>query len=172
MPGELPPPPRALRDAVTGLAREDLVWQMLNHGLSRAQRTEQNLAVLVIYAEGLGEINQTYGEQVGDKILATQADRLQGLLRGTDTVGRFSGTKLVVLLETITETADVQLVADKIVQALSQPVPVPGGLARLTCSIGIALYPSTASTPEDLIRRATEAMDAVKEHGGNGLQFG
>lgn len=172
MPGELPPPPRSLRDAVTGLAREDLVWQMLNHGLSRAQRTQQTLAVLVIYAEGLGEINKAYGEKVGDEILATQADRLQSLLRGTDTVGRFSGTKLVVLLETIAEAGDVQLVADKIVQALSQPVAVPDGEAQLTCSIGIALYPSTAATAEDLMRRAIEAMDAVKEHGGNGLQFG
>ena len=172
MPGELLPPPRTLRDAVTGLAREDLVWQMLNHGLSRARRTQQSLAVLVIYAEGLGEINKTYGEKVGDEILATQADRLQRLLRGTDTVGRFSGTKLVVLLETIAEAGDVQLVADKIVRALSQPVAVPDGEARLACSIGIALYPSTATTAEDLMRRAIEAMDAVKEHGGNGLQFG
>ena len=172
MPGELPPPPPALRDAVTGMAREDLVWQMLNHGMSRAQRTQHSLAVLVIYAEGVGEVNRTHGEKAGDEVLATQADRLRTLLRGTDTVGRFGGTKLVVLLESIAQAADVQLVAEKIIQALAEPVPVPDGQGRLGCSVGIALYPSTATTPENLIRHATAAMDAVKDDGGNGFQFG
>lgn len=162
----------ALHDPVTGLPNQMLVWEMLDHGLSRAKRNKTNLGLLMIYVEGIGEINEAYGRAEGDQAMAVVARRLQSLLRATDTVGRFGGTKLVVILETVSHPEDLQLVSEKIVGSLSKPVAVGDTLEQLSCSIGIALFPWTTSSAESLIRRAAEAMDTVQEQGGNSFLYG
>ncbi|MDJ0950312.1 MAG: GGDEF domain-containing protein [Alphaproteobacteria bacterium] len=161
----------AVRDDMTGLPSQVLVWEMLEHGLKRAARDQKSLAVLLVYLEGFGEINRNHGSEVGDRALLAVTGRLKHLLRSTDTVGRFGGPKLAILLETMSEMADIQLVAEKVVEAVREPIQLGGLQLKLSCSIGISLYPCIASDPETLIRCATDAMDAVKDRGGNGFQF-
>lgn len=160
-----------LSDNVTGLAGEPLVWQMVEHGVARARRDDRSLAVMCIYLEGIAGINERYGPHAGDRAIALVARRLATLLRASDTVGRIGGTRLAVILSAMARTADVQLVAEKILDTIGEPIALNGSMEILSASVGVALYPTTAEDAEGLIRAATAAMDAAEGQGDGQLLF-
>jgi diguanylate cyclase (GGDEF)-like protein len=146
-------------DPLTGIASDELFWHLLSKAVQRAERQAHNLALLAIYVQGLTALNDAHGRDAGDAALRVVAARLSTRLRKSDSIARLGGTKFAVLVESMTEDADVQLVAQSLIETLAEPIETAAGDIQLAVSIGIALYPRTADTPEALLKAAVTAMD-------------
>ncbi len=118
-------------------------------------------ALLFIDLNDFKEINDRYGHVVGDQLLTIAAQRLRKALRSQDIIGRPGGDEFVALVPDVSGT-----VADKLAQRLAKALEAPYniGSETMSCaaSIGLALYPSNASTLTGLLREADQAMYRAK----------
>jgi diguanylate cyclase (GGDEF)-like protein len=158
-------------DALTGIASEHLFWHLLSKAVLRAERQAYNLALLAIYVQGLAALNEAHGVEAGDAALRVVAARLAQRLRKSDSIARLGGTKFAVLVEAMTEDADVQLVAESIKETLAEPIATAAGDIQLAVAIGIALYPRTAATADTLLAAAVTAMDEAVAAGPNSYRL-
>jgi diguanylate cyclase (GGDEF)-like protein len=162
---------RALHDELTGLPNRRLMADRIEHALARQARSlrspYEGVAVLLADLDDFKVVNDTWGHAVGDDLLRQVALRLASAVRGADTVARFGGDEFVILCEDV--TVDVaEVVARRVLSALSEPFAVEGHVVYVAASIGIALSP-----PDDagtLLRYADMAMYEAKARGRGQLQ--
>ncbi|GHF29290.1 diguanylate cyclase (GGDEF)-like protein [Deinococcus metalli] len=156
---------QAQHDALTGLPNRVLFGDRLGQAVAAAARYDRKLAVLYIDLDGFKLVNDTSGHEAGDEVLRVTAHRLRELTRHSDTVARLGGDEFIVLLTEVTEIADVAMIARRILDGLGHDIHVGVHTARVTASIGVALYPETALDAASLHRQADAAMYRAK-HGG------
>ncbi|MEW9699307.1 putative bifunctional diguanylate cyclase/phosphodiesterase [Paenibacillus sp. SI8] len=161
----------AYHDALTGLPNRRLFEDRLNQALLHAQRSGQIAAVIFLDLDRFKNVNDTLGHACGDRLIHDTGQRLLNCLRGVDTVYRQGGDEFTILLESIAKPEDVGVVATRIQAALEEPFLLQDTQVRVTASMGIALYPLDGELPDQLMRRADEAMYAAKERGQNRFQF-
>ncbi len=153
-------------DMLTGLLNRRALMETLPITQSRATRSGQSLGLLFIDLDGFKTVNDTHGHEAGDRLLTEIATRLRGVVRKTDSVFRLAGDEFTVLLEGLHDARSAHVAAAKIIEAVSRPVAVDGGEARVGASIGLALFaPNGDATPEGLIKEADERMYQAKRAG-------
>ncbi len=157
----------AHRDLVTGVPNRIFLHQQLDHAIETASRNKQRLGVLFIDLDKFKVINDTYGHKTGDNVLIETAQRISNTIRATDTLARYGGDEFVLLIENLSESYDVGLVANKILSALSEPIYHDGQKLKVTPSIGISVFPEDGTTTETLISHADTAMYQAKANGRN-----
>jgi diguanylate cyclase (GGDEF)-like protein len=156
---------QAMHDHLTGLPNRVLVMDRIGQALARSGRERTAPSLLFVDIDGFKTVNDTYGHGAGDQLLKTVAARLAGTVREADTVGRFGGDEFIVLLER-GDRPPAELVAQRILQVMSRPVPIEAGTeVRLSVSIGIAL--EARQSVEQLLHDADLALYAAKEAGRN-----
>ena len=156
---------RAATDSLTGLPNRRAVQEALKRMIAQAGRTLAPMAVLVLDLDHFKQINDTYGHDRGDAVLAAVGDVLAGALRTSDFVGRNGGEEFVALLPDT--GADGALEAAEKLRAAIARVTLPGIDRAVTASVGAAVYPHTAADPESLLRLADRALYAAKAAGRN-----
>jgi diguanylate cyclase (GGDEF)-like protein len=165
----------ATHDALTGLPNRLLVDDRLERALSRARRERSGGAVLFLDLNGFKPINDQYGHDTGDAVLQQVAERLESIVRDSDTFARFGGDEFVFVitgyLSMSTARVGAEAMASKLLAALEQPFKVEQEQLYVGASIGIALYPFDSEDPEQLIKLADQAMYTVKETGGSHYHF-
>ena len=158
----------AFSDHLTGLANRRLLLDHLDHALLQADRTGGRVAVLFGDIDRFKIVNDSLGHQVGDELLRVVAERLQRAVRPGDTLSRFGGDEFVIILEGLTSPDDANQVADRVLDALREPVILSGGHEVVaTMSIGMALSEPGGSR-DDLLHDADVAMYRAKELGRGG----
>lgn len=153
---------KALQDALTGIPNRASFDQALEHGLNQARRHGWKLAVLFVDIDEFKSINDSYGHDVGDKVLLMVANRLQSSLREEDTVCRWGGDEFACLLLEVKEEADLSRLADKLLSRIAEECEFNGTVLAVRASIGIALYPGDGETAESLFKNADMAMFRAK----------
>ncbi|PPK52469.1 bifunctional diguanylate cyclase/phosphodiesterase [Marinobacter persicus] len=165
----------ATHDALTGLPNRLLVDDRLERALSRARRERSGGAVLFLDLNGFKPINDQYGHDTGDAVLQQVAERLESIVRDSDTFARFGGDEFVFVitgyLSMSTARVGAEAMASKLLAALEQPFKVEQEQLYVGASIGIALYPFDSEDPEQLIKLADQAMYTVKETGRSHYHF-
>jgi diguanylate cyclase (GGDEF)-like protein/PAS domain S-box-containing protein len=161
----------AHHDGLTGLPNRLLFNDRLQHAIDRAQRSQEQLALLFIDLDRFKNVNDTLGHHIGDELLTQVAAALSERLRDGDTLARLGGDEFVVLLEAIAGDFTATLVAEKLVSMFEQPFVVAGHELFVTCSIGVSLFPQDAADLNMLIRNADVAMYQAKARGRNGYRF-
>jgi diguanylate cyclase (GGDEF)-like protein len=156
---------QAFRDALTGLPNRALFMDRLSHGLTRARRRHEHVAVLFIDLDRFKVINDTLGHTVGDQLLVEVSNRLGSALRPGDTVARLGGDEFGLLLEDVADAETAELVALRIEAELAKPLSFEGREVFVTASIGIALSSERLGTPEEVLRDADLAMYHAKAKG-------
>ncbi|HZF79704.1 MAG TPA: EAL domain-containing protein [Rubrivivax sp.] len=160
----------AFRDALTGLPNRLLFDEHVSGAVERSTRSNQTLAVLFIDLDGFKPVNDSFGHARGDEVLCEMAKRLQQLTRSSDTVARVGGDEFVLLLEEM-DGPGAAATAQRIIDTCSAPVTGGNGHElRLSCSIGIALFP-TDGPLDQLLAHADAAMYAAKRIGGSSYAF-
>ncbi|MCK9294492.1 MAG: GGDEF domain-containing protein [Desulfobulbaceae bacterium] len=152
----------ALHDALTGLPSRVLLEERLDHGLIQAKRHGWKLAVLFMDIDNFKNINDSYGHDLGDKVLITVADRLQSATRREDTVCRWGGDEFVCLLLEVKQEADIARLAELMVKRISEAFKFNGTVLSISVSIGIAIYPADGETADILFKNADTAMYKAK----------
>ncbi len=161
----------ANHDSLTGLPIRSLFLDRLAQALATARRNRRLVAVLFIDLDDFKAVNDTLGHDAGDQLLREAAQRLQTCVRETVTVARHGGDEFTVVLTDISGRSSVGMVAQKMLDVLSQPFDLHRGAAQVGCSVGIAIYPANGEQPESLLERADVAMYAAKEGGKNTFTF-
>lgn len=155
----------AYHDPLTGLPNRVLFNDRVGMALSRARRSGENLAVMVLDLDSFKEVNDTRGHDVGDRLLQLAADRLTQLVRESDTVARIGGDEFYLLLPGLTGTTDADRAAEKIVAAFQEPFVLDDEEVWVTTSLGFTLYPEDGGDGKGLMRRADRAMYQAKRAG-------
>ena len=156
---------RAATDPLTGLPNRRAVQDALKRMISQAGRTLSPMAVLLLDLDHFKQINDTYGHDRGDAVLAAVGDVLATALRTSDFVGRNGGEEFIALLPDT--GADGALDAAEKLRAAIARLTLPGIDRAITASVGAAVYPHTAADPESLLRLADRALYAAKASGRN-----
>lgn len=162
---------QAYHDLLTRLPNRALFRDRLTLAIAHARRSKSRLAVMFADLNRFKSVNDTHGHTMGDRLLNAVADRLKGVLRQGDTLARFGGDEFTLLLPQVRTQADVETIANKLLEALTTPFAVDGHELRIGGCIGIAVYPEAGGTTDDLVRNADIAMYATKAQGGDGYQF-
>ncbi|WP_456832274.1 EAL domain-containing protein [Deinococcus sp. UYEF24] len=162
---------QAQHDALTGLPNRMLFDDRLGRAVATAVRHGRKLAVMYIDLDGFKLVNDTLGHAAGDRVLQVTAQRLQQLVRHSDTLARLGGDEFTMLLNDLTDNASVEHVAQHVREVVSQNILIGEQVANVTASIGIALYPDDALDAEALKRQADAAMYRIKQGGKNGMCF-
>ena len=161
----------AHHDILTGLPNRGLFCDRLNHALATARRHHNRAAVMFLDLDNFKAINDSLGHDVGDCVLKTAAERIRGCLREEDMVARLGGDEFSVLISKASDDESIALVAEKIVQAVLEPMIVAGQSLQVSASIGVSIYPEDALDAKTLLERADSAMYRVKKSGRNRYQF-
>jgi diguanylate cyclase (GGDEF)-like protein len=157
---------QAHHDVLTGLANRAMFNEILRRQLMLTKRTNGSLAVMYIDLDGFKAVNDTLGHDVGDDLLKAVAARMQVKTRECDLVARLGGDEFAVVLIEPGAAGAVD-VAAKLVDCLSIPFPIGAAILQISASVGVAIYPGSATTCEALISEADEAMYSAKKAGKN-----
>lgn len=162
---------RATHDPLTGLPNRALIRERLANALQRSRRSGLSVALLFVDLDGFKLVNDSHGHESGDAMLKSVAARLIEQVRPGDTVARLAGDEFVILCEQVEQPTALSVMAERINDALRQPVEFNGVALSVTASIGVAIGSGSTHDADDLMRFADTAMYAVKEKGRDGWQF-
>lgn len=151
-------------DPLTGLTNRRQLEELLDTEMSKARRHSRPLAALMTDIDHFKSINDTYGHDAGDKVLAKVAQALRSTCRKEDIVARYGGEEFIVILPDSPAAATVEC-AERIRKTI-QETPHPGIDRPVTASFGAALF-LTSDSQESLIKRADTALYEAKESGRN-----
>jgi diguanylate cyclase (GGDEF)-like protein/PAS domain S-box-containing protein len=166
----------AFFDVLTQLPNRRLLLDRLGHALASSQRSGLYGAILFLDLDNFKSINDTQGHDVGDLLLSEVAKRLQSCVREDDSVARLGGDEFVVLLEGLHRepaiaAASAEMVAEKVRNAINQPIRIQEREFHSTPSIGISLFFGHQISIDELLKRADVAMYQAKDAGRNAIRF-
>ena len=158
-------------DPLTDLPNRFLFRDRLERAIERANRLEGKMALLHIDLDGFRRVNESFGHSAGDQLVQLMAQRLAPCVRKTDSVARVGGDEFTIVLEDVRGLPDVVAIANKIVEALSQPYMIDDTALVLATSIGIAVFPEAGNTADTLMRNADLARLKAKQLRGSHYHF-
>ncbi len=172
----------AYYDSITGLPNRDLFKEHLSMAMHQASRNREKLAVMFLDLDKFKRINDSLGHEAGDKLLKIVSERLHESVRSTDvasrglsdmgtSLARLGGDEFTVMLSGLHGVEHVELIAQRILERIAEPVMLSGNRVSVSSSIGIAVYPEDGEDIATLLKNADAAMYKVKSQGRNGVFF-
>ena len=156
----------AQHDSLTGLPNRPLLFSRLERAMTRARGRKRPRALLLIDLDRFKDINDSFGHLAGDNLLQQIAQRLKDDRHHHGLLARLGGDEFAIWLERLDRPEDAGRIAGEILALLDAPWYLPNGAeVRVAASIGIAAYPGSATTPEELLQQADAAMYQAKKEG-------
>lgn len=161
----------AYYDSLTGLASRRLAMDRLQMALSMARDQKTKIAVLFIDLDGFKGVNDSWGHELGDKVLCKVADQLSDAVRDIDTVARLGGDEFLAVLTSLDKPTDALRIAERIREQIANAsefhVLGKDVTVTINVSIGVALYPKHGADATELLAQADAAMYESKKAGKN-----
>jgi diguanylate cyclase (GGDEF)-like protein len=158
-------------DPLTQLANRQLFRDQLQRELTTARETGNGGALLYIDLDHFKRVNDSFGHEAGDQLLAIVAQRLQGCIKDGDVAARLGGDEFTVILRHVADHAAAAAVTDRILAAMRQPMWLGGRDHHVQASIGVTLYPQDGAEIDELLHHADLAMYRAKDLGRSGAVF-
>ncbi|MEX0430731.1 diguanylate cyclase domain-containing protein [Spiribacter insolitus] len=152
-------------DTLTGLPNRRLLADRLHQAIAHATRTGEHFSVGMLDLDWFKPVNDRYGHEAGDEVLCVIARRLSNHLRAEDTIARLGGDEFVLVIR---ESADDGAIFDRILAAISEPIPLRGvgAIVNVSGSIGVAHFDADMPLQGDqLLRHADQAVYRAKASG-------
>jgi diguanylate cyclase (GGDEF)-like protein/PAS domain S-box-containing protein len=154
-------------DLLTDLPNRVLLADRLSQAILQCQRRKQSVAVAYLDLDGFKTVNDTYGHNMGDKLLVVLSQRIKEALGEGDTLARVGGDEFIAVMVDLEKIKDNNLVLEQLLKAAADPVIVGDTVLQVTASIGVTLYPQDGADTDQLIRHADQAMYMAKQTGKN-----
>jgi diguanylate cyclase (GGDEF)-like protein len=170
-------------DLLTGLPNRRTFMDRLEWALNHSDRNGNSGAVLHIDLDGFKQVNEALGPAAGDELLQIVAERIGNGIRTTDTLGRIetegpqpslsrlAGDEFMVLLPLLTQPDSAAHVAQRVLDTIARPVSLSGHELRITCGIGIAVFPDDGADIDSIVRNVEVAMHHAKNQQKQSFQF-
>jgi diguanylate cyclase (GGDEF)-like protein len=157
----------AKTDVLTGLANRMSFDAELSIRLARANTGEPSPVFALCYLDldGFKPINDRYGHDVGDDVLRAISERLTSCVREGDLVGRHGGDEFILLLNSVNNEAEMELVARRLLRAIAPPIQTRAGMLSVKGSLGFAMFPVDGDSEDALKSAADKAMYQAKAQG-------
>ena len=162
---------QAFHDPLTDLPNRVSFTEHLGEALRRAKRAEWNVALLFVDLDLFKRVNDSLGHDAGDRLLRVAAERIRGAVREADLLFRMGGDEFTVLLEDVRGPEEAGAVAQRMLDAMAEPVRLGHHELAVSASIGIAVFPRDDVVGERLVKSADTAMYRAKELGRNRYAF-
>ncbi|MCF8721818.1 putative bifunctional diguanylate cyclase/phosphodiesterase [Nitrospina gracilis] len=160
----------AYYDSLTGLPNRELFCDRLIQALAHSQRHRELLALMLVDLDGFRSINDTYGEEMSNRVLTQVSHRISNALPEDNSLARLHGDRFGLIVPQI-EKGDAMYLGQQLLSAFRKPFPCMDKEILVTGSIGIALYPHDGVTAPSLIKNAEIAMSQAKRSGKNTYFF-
>ena len=149
-------------DPLTGELNRTHLIASLAEALEETKRSRASCAFMLIGIDHLARVNDAFGFDVADAVIAEVSKRIRARLRGGDVLGRFSGNKFGLILRNCT-VDDTNVAAERFLAGIrDEVVPTVSGPVSVTASIGAIIVPRYARTADEAVTRAQETLDAAK----------
>ncbi|MBM3846188.1 MAG: EAL domain-containing protein [Verrucomicrobia bacterium] len=158
---------QSLQDVLTGIGNRVLFQQQLPKALEESSRSGRRAALVFVDIDNFKEINDGHGHKMGDQVIIHVAHTLRDHLKASDSVCRWGGDELVVVLSDLEEPACVSEICERLSVAVRENAAGSEVPASLTLSMGYSVYPDDADTEEMLLQRADQALYKAKADGRN-----
>ena len=158
-------------DNLTGCYSRGYGLALLEEQIKTANRKKTPILLLYLDVDEFKKINDTYGHKEGDRVLKGAVKLFKSTLRKIDIICRMGGDEFTVIIENIKDVRSLSILAQKMIDSVSQEIKMKDSVLRVTTSIGISIYPDDALDLESVLRHADNAMYRAKELGKNNLQF-
>lgn len=158
-------------DPVTGLMTQAMFWEILGLAVRRGQRNRDFFSVLLIDFDW-SSLSADIADKAMPVLFKRFSERIKAVMRASDTVAKFEKSQIIVLAESMPRVEDVQIVAAKILSDITAPTAYGDRYVTISAAIGIAIYPTSGSNPEDLLVRASDALATSMERTTNRFAFG
>jgi diguanylate cyclase (GGDEF)-like protein/PAS domain S-box-containing protein len=155
----------ATHDYLTGLPNRVLLYDRLEQALARWHRYRHPVALLYLDLDGFKSVNDELGHHVGDVLLTRIADRIHSVIRDADTAARIGGDEFCLLVEGIADVDTLEVVANRLIATISEPVEIGGASAQVGTSIGLVVVDDRVSDADELMALADKAMYRAKADG-------
>jgi len=156
---------QAMHDPLTGLSNRILFNDRLEQALARQTRVAGCVGVMIVDLDGFKNVNDSLGHLVGDALLIAVADRFRSRLRETDTIARLGGDEFAILIDTLDTPDQGGAVAQRVLDALVEPLQLTGQEVAIGASVGIALTDDGTTRADRLLSDADAAMYQAKREG-------
>ncbi|HLU23906.1 MAG TPA: EAL domain-containing protein [Bacillaceae bacterium] len=161
----------AYHDALTDIANRPYFMNRLRDEIIQAMDTSSLIVLMYIDIDCFKDINDTWGHDIGDRILIETAKRINSVIKPTDVVARLSGDEFVVMVNNVENQNEIRNLAEMMINSIQKPIVLFDHSISISCSIGISIFPNNGSNADKLLTRADTALYHVKSNGKNGFAF-
>jgi len=165
----------AFQDELTGLPNRNILHRYLGFMLEQSARHKRLTVVVRLDCDNFKQMNDTFGNEFGDRLLRSIGERLSSVVRGTDVLGRYGEDEFVLLLSELSTQDEASVmtaaVVKRVYQKLRQPFQVDDHSVHLGMSMGVSIYPSDARNGEEMFEHSSLALKRAKERGKNQCQY-
>jgi diguanylate cyclase (GGDEF)-like protein/PAS domain S-box-containing protein len=161
----------ARHDVLTGLPNRTVFHEHLEQRLADVRVGRGQAALLCLDLDRFKTINDTLGHPAGDKLLCRIADRLKDVVADEHSVVRLGGDEFAIIVPHVEHVHEVSLLAQRVIDAVGEPLDLDGHLASVGISIGIAIAPENSDTTDTLFKNADLALYRAKSAAGNTYRF-
>lgn len=158
-------------DLVTGLPGRLMFGARLDLLLDRAGHSQEGVALAIVGLDRFADINVAFGHRIGDLVLREVAQRIESACPQAEALARIGGDEFAVVLTGPTDADELRPAIERLSDVFAAPIDLTSGLAHLSASVGIALFPKDGISGPDLMNAATHAMRAAKRDGGGRYRF-
>lgn len=161
----------ATHDDLTDLPNRTLLRDRLLHAINKSERDVRKVAVLFLDMDKFKNVNDSLGHTVGDQLLRIVAERIGQCVRKGDTIARLGGDEFTIVMEDIEDVDDVNRIAQKVIESLSESIFIDSYELTPSTSVGITIFPDDGDSVDELLKNADIAMYRAKARGGNCYQY-
>jgi diguanylate cyclase (GGDEF)-like protein/PAS domain S-box-containing protein len=158
-------------DVLTNMPNRILLADRLSQSIVHCQRRNRSLAVAYMDLDGFKVVNDTYGHDLGDKLLVELSKRMKEALREGDTLARIGGDEFIAVIVDLESIEGSKPVLERLLRTTTDPITVGDVVVQVSLSIGVTLYPQDGADADQLIRHADQSMYIAKQAGKNRYQL-
>ena len=153
----------AYYDALTNIPNRRLFFDRFDVAIKQANRLHHKLGILYIDIDGFKHINDTMGHEAGDVLLVEFSERLKSCIRDSDTVARIGGDEFAILMLNVESNSSISILINRILNKNHSSISVGNDTVKISCSIGMSMYPDSGEKIKTLLRKADLDMYKTKK---------